>query len=74
MTVQELITRFEELDPQLRIVVRGFDETGFDDLETVKPTKVKFNDGKNRRGRHQGQHSTLSTESEQGSLAVFVGR
>ena len=35
MTVGDLIARLREMDPALPVVVSGFDEAGYDHLDTV---------------------------------------
>lgn len=40
MTVADLIARLQQFDPALPVVVSGFDESGFDYLETLKVVEI----------------------------------
>lgn len=40
MTVADLIARLQQFDPALPVVVSGFDESGFDNLETIKVVEI----------------------------------
>lgn len=40
MTVNQLIEKLKEFDPETLVVTRGFDETGYSDLETVEWVQV----------------------------------
>ncbi|HXR83388.1 MAG TPA: hypothetical protein VN722_03700 [Hanamia sp.] len=42
MTARELILKLQQLDPEARVVVRGY-EDGYNDIETLKPVKIKVN-------------------------------
>lgn len=41
MTVGELIERLEFYDRNMRVVVSGFDEGGYDDLKTIDVIGIK---------------------------------
>lgn len=40
ITIAELIERLRQLDQSLPVVVSGFDETGFANLETIKLVRI----------------------------------
>lgn len=40
MTAKELITQLQKLSPEIKIVVRGYEE-GYNDIQQLKPVKLK---------------------------------
>ena len=42
MTVAELIKKLEAFEPDTRVVTPGFDESNYDDVETVEVIVVQF--------------------------------
>jgi hypothetical protein len=44
MTVAELIRKLEAFEPDTRVVTPGFDESNYDDVETVEVIVVQFRD------------------------------
>lgn len=40
MTVEELMERLKTYPPKAKVVVCGFDEDGYDDVETVRPQPI----------------------------------
>ena len=66
MTVDELIKKLQEFDPNLRVVTPGFDESNLEDIETVQLVRVAFHDEQEK--FHGGRHK----ESETGVDAVKI--
>lgn len=55
MTVDDLITQLRQFDPTLRVVVAGFDESGFDDPVEARLIHIaQVNDG----GLHCGKYES----------------
>ncbi|MGN6195006.1 MAG: hypothetical protein ACTHOB_08705 [Ginsengibacter sp.] len=42
MNAKELILKLQQLDPSTKVVVRGY-EDGYNDIESLKPVKIKIN-------------------------------
>jgi hypothetical protein len=42
MTAHELIQQLQQLSPEIKIVVRGY-EDGYNDILELKPVKIKLN-------------------------------
>lgn len=66
MKVRELIRELGRLDPELRVVTPGFDETDLEDVETVRHVNVEFHDEQKK--FHGGRHK----ESAEGTPAVKI--
>jgi len=67
MTVSELIQELRGCDGELRVVARGFDESNFEDIDTVRPIKIEFHD--EREKFHGGRHKEAA---ENGTPALFL--
>jgi hypothetical protein len=49
-----LIRKLRACDGELRVVSRGFDESDFEDVETVRAINIEFHDEKQK--FHGGRH------------------
>jgi len=67
MTVGELREILAKFDPNTRVVTRGFDEGGVDDIETVEIWKVRFD--ANPPHCHYGAHEE---DKENGVEALMI--
>jgi hypothetical protein len=67
MTVSDLVRKLQAYDGGLRVVTRGFDESNFEDLETVRVIKIKFHDENQK--FHGGRHKE---SADNGTPALFV--
>lgn len=77
MTVKELIQKLSEYDPNMTVVVDGY-EDGYDD-PSVFTTEIVLDsnwDGKGKRTPWSGRHEYNSVHDDDGSgiKAVVVGR
>lgn len=54
MRIKALIEKLNAFDPNLRVVTPGFDESDFEDVETVELVRVVFYDKKKK--FHGGRH------------------
>jgi len=66
MIVAELIEQLKQVDPALRVVTPGFDESDLDDIGSIALIKVAFHDEIPQ--SHCGRH----VESENGCLAIRI--
>ena len=72
MTVAELIAKLSQYPNSSRVVTRGFDENGIDDIETVETMVVVFHDDAGV--GHVGRHEEVNEFSKavDGNPAVFI--
>jgi hypothetical protein len=69
MTVKELILRLHAFNQDLRVVTRGFDEGGLDDINTIAIVTVRFD--ANLSNIHYGAHEEVD-EDQSGSIALLI--
>jgi hypothetical protein len=67
VTVNELTQKLQTFAGDLRVVTRGFDESGFEDVEAVRSVRIKFHDELAK--FHGGRHKQAA---ENGTPAVFI--
>lgn len=67
MTVSDLIQKLQAFDGGLRVVTRGFDESGFEDIETVRDISIEFHDENAQ--FHGGRHKE---SADNGTPALFI--
>jgi len=68
MTVSELIAKLQTMPQDMRVVTGGFDESNFDDIETIETIKLRLN--VNSEWSHCGQHS----EFDDGVPCLYIDR
>jgi hypothetical protein len=66
MTVQRLMTELEQFDPNLRVVTPGFDESDYDDVQTVEPIRLQFSD------ETESGHCGIHKKDPNGDPAVLI--
>lgn len=74
MTISKLIKELKEIRKihgNLRCVVRGFDECGYDDINTIELTRIKPN--AHAPNLHQGAHISLKyDDTTDGEIALEI--
>ncbi len=72
MKTDEVISRLQAIVRErgnLRCVTPGFDESAFDDIDTVKIVRIWANV---RPGGHCGQHDEMPSDDETAEAAVCI--